>query len=58
MIELYTQGYAPVDIVSTVFRIVKALDMDEALKLLFIKEIGIAHMSLVDGMASLVQLTG
>jgi replication factor C subunit 2/4 len=57
MLRLHLQGYAPVDIVSTIFRIVKALDMDEALKLLFIKEVGSAHVNLVSGMASLVQLT-
>jgi replication factor C subunit 2/4 len=57
MLRLHLQGYAPVDIVSTIFRIVKALDMDEALKLLFIKEVGLAHVNLVSGMASLVQLT-
>lgn len=57
MLRLHLQGYAPVDIVSTVFRIVKALDMDEALKLLFVKEVGLAHVNLVSGMASLVQLT-
>jgi replication factor C subunit 2/4 len=57
MLRLHHQGYAPVDVVSTIFRIVKALDMDEALKLLFIKEVGLAHVNLVSGMASLVQLT-
>jgi len=58
IVNLSKDGYAPVDVISTLFRVVKAFDMNEALKLKFIKEIGQFHMYCVSGMSSLVQLTG
>lgn len=42
----------------TFFRIVKFQPMDEALKLEFIKEIGFCHMRVLDGLDSLLQLSG
>ena len=44
--------------VGTFFRIVKFQPMDEALKLEFIKEIGFCHMRVLDGLDSLLQLSG
>ena len=32
--------------------------MDEGLKLAFVKQIGFAHMRILDGLDSLMQLTG
>eukprot|EP00042_Codosiga_hollandica_P043706 m.418608 g.418608 ORF g.418608 m.418608 type:complete len:361 (-) comp56625_c1_seq1:2463-3545(-) len=57
MHELWSMGYAAVDIASTVFRVVKTFDMAEYLKLEYIKEIGFTHMKVLDGLDTLVQLT-
>ncbi|KZV94148.1 P-loop containing nucleoside triphosphate hydrolase protein [Exidia glandulosa HHB12029] len=56
---LWTQGYSAVDIVVTVFRVVKTYDeLPEYLKLEFIKEIGFTHMKILEGVGTLVQLGG
>ncbi|KAI7834083.1 replication factor C subunit 4 [Kickxella alabastrina] len=56
---LWTQGYSAVDIITSVFRVVKIYDdLDEDKKLKFIREIGITHMRIVDGLQTLVQLQG
>jgi len=48
--ELWDQGYSAVDIVVTIFRVVKASDkMPEYTKLEFIKEIGWTHMRILRG---------
>lgn len=57
--ELWALGYAPVDIIGTVFRIAKNMEgVPEQLKLDFIREIGFTHMRILDGVASLLQLNG
>lgn len=55
---LYKQGYSAIDIVTTLFRVTKTLDMPEYLKLEFIKEIGLVHMRVLEGCQSLLQLQG
>ncbi|KAJ1980280.1 replication factor C subunit 4 [Dimargaris cristalligena] len=57
--DLWGQGYSALDIITTLFRVVK-LDgvMAEGLKLDFIKEIGMTHMKILEGVQTLVQLTG
>lgn len=58
-IELWRSGYSALDIIGTVFRVCKALPMDdEALKLEFIKQIGATHMGIADGVASMLQIHG
>jgi replication factor C subunit 2/4 len=57
MEELYVNGYSPVDIISTLFRVVKFYDMNEYEKLEFIRYIGYAHMRCLEGVESLVQLS-
>lgn len=42
----------------TLFRVVKTAQMDDEIKLDFIKEIGKTHMRIADGLGTLVQLTG
>ncbi|KAJ2161211.1 replication factor C subunit 4 [Coemansia sp. RSA 552] len=55
--HLWAQGYSAVDIITAVFRVVKVYDkLDEDKKLRFIREIGITHMRIVDGLQTLVQL--
>ncbi|XP_023165841.1 replication factor C subunit 2 [Drosophila hydei] len=55
--KLWRLGYAPEDIIGNIFRVCKRLNVDEQLKLNFIREIGITHMKIVDGCNSLLQLT-
>lgn len=58
MTELQALGYAPIDIIGTVFRIAKNLDsVSESVKLDFIREIGFTHMRILEGVGSFVQLT-
>lgn len=58
--KLCSLGYAPVDIISTFFRVVKMMPkerLDEAMQLDFIKEIGFMHMRILEGVNSRLQLT-
>ncbi|XP_020278603.1 replication factor C subunit 2 [Pseudomyrmex gracilis] len=56
MDHFWKLGYSAEDIISTVFRVCKTYTMDEKLKLQFVKEIGITHMGVVEGINSLLQL--
>ncbi|KAH8548347.1 P-loop containing nucleoside triphosphate hydrolase protein [Umbelopsis sp. PMI_123] len=57
--ELWDQGYSALDIVTTLFRVVKSYsNLDEGTKLEYIKEIGFAHMHILEGVQSLVLLYG
>lgn len=58
MAKLWKLGYAPEDIIGNIFRVCKDLDVDEMLKLSFIKEIGFAHMRIIEGLNSLLQMSG
>lgn len=57
MKKLWVLGYAAEDIIANIFRVCKRMDMDEKLKLLFIREIGESHMKIVDGINSLLQMS-
>lgn len=55
--EIWGNGYAAVDIVTTLFRVTKTMDsLPEALKLEFIKEIGWTHMRILEGVSTVIQL--
>ncbi|KAI9277583.1 P-loop containing nucleoside triphosphate hydrolase protein [Sporodiniella umbellata] len=57
--ELYYLGYSALDIITTVFRIVKSYEaLDEAIRLDYLKEIGFTHMRILDGHQSIIQLSG
>lgn len=58
MSKLWKLGYAAEDIIGNVFRVCKNLNIDETLKLVFIKEIGFAHMKIIEGLNSLLQMSG
>ncbi|GLH06239.1 hypothetical protein R5R35_003526 [Gryllus longicercus] len=58
MAHLWKLGYAAEDIISNIFRVCKNLSMSESLKLEFIKEIGVTHLRIVDGLNSIVQMSG
>ncbi|XP_058800547.1 replication factor C subunit 2 [Phymastichus coffea] len=54
--HLWDLGYSPEDIIINIFRVAKNLDIDESLKLEFIKSIGLTHLGMVNGISSLLQL--
>lgn len=55
---MWRLGYSPEDIIGNIFRVCKTFQMAEFLKLEFIKEIGFAHMKIVEGVNSLLQMAG
>ncbi|EOA86041.1 replication factor C subunit 4 [Exserohilum turcicum] len=57
--ELWDLGYSSHDIISTMFKVTKTIDtLSEHAKLEFIKEIGFTHMRILDGVQTLLQLSG
>ena len=57
--ELWGLGYSSHDIISTMFRVVKTMPgLSEHSRLEFIKEIGFAHMRIMEGLRTLLQLSG
>ncbi|TIC48229.1 P-loop containing nucleoside triphosphate hydrolase protein [Wallemia mellicola] len=57
--ELWTHGYAAIDIIQTLFRVARnTQSLEESLKLEYIKEIGWTHMRILEGVATIVQLSG
>lgn len=55
--KLWRLGYAAEDIIGNIFRVCKRMNMNERLKLYFIREIGETHMRIVDGLNSLLQMS-
>ncbi len=56
--ELWSLGYSPVDIVQTLFRVVKSFPgMPEALRLEYLREIGFTHLRLTEGVSSFLQIS-
>ncbi|XP_055689426.1 replication factor C subunit 2 [Lutzomyia longipalpis] len=58
MAKLWKLGYSAEDIIGNIFRVSKRMNLDEKVKLYFIREIGETHMKIVDGNNSLVQMSG
>lgn len=58
MAKLWRLGYAAEDIIGNIFRVCKRLNISEKMKLIFIREIGEAHMKIIDGLNSLLQMSG
>jgi replication factor C subunit 2/4 len=56
--ELMEQGYAAGDIISVLGRVLKHYDMPEHIKLEFMKEVGIAHLRIQEGVATPIQFGG
>lgn len=54
---LLGKGYAPVDIIGTIAKVTRSRQMDEFKQLQFLKEIGVIHMRIVDGVESRLQLS-
>jgi len=53
---LWKIGYSALDIVGTLFKVVKNHPMDEHIKLEYIREIGKTHIRLVNGLNTLLQI--
>ena len=58
MMELVQHGYATSDIITTVFRVVRGYQMEEFLKLEFMREVGYCQMRISEGVNSQLQLSG
>ncbi|KAI9369786.1 P-loop containing nucleoside triphosphate hydrolase protein [Aspergillus egyptiacus] len=57
--ELWDLGYSSHDIISTMFKVTKTIPtLSEHSKLEFIREIGFTHMRILEGVQSLLQLSG
>ncbi|KAF2118957.1 P-loop containing nucleoside triphosphate hydrolase protein [Lophiotrema nucula] len=57
--ELWDLGYSCHDIISTMFKVTKTIpELSEHAKLEFIKEIGFTHMRILEGVQTLLQLSG
>lgn len=56
---LYDLGYSALDIITTIFRVTRNFtELDEQLRLDYLKEIGFTHMRILDGHQSILQLSG
>jgi replication factor C subunit 2/4 len=55
---LWKEGYSASDIITTFFKVVKNYNMEEYLKLEYLKEIGFTHMRIINGLNTLIQLSG
>ena len=55
--HLWDLGYSCDDIITNIFRVLKTLDMDEMTKLDFIKLVSVTHLTIVQGIQSLLQLS-
>lgn len=58
LMTLVNEGYAPVDIIGTLFRVTRTFDMPEVKQLEFLKHIGFTHMRIAEGVATSLQLMG
>lgn len=58
IMNLCSDGYAPTDIIQTLFKVTRAYNMPEPEKLEFLREVGMTHMAMVDGLNTQLQLVG
>ena len=58
MKDLWGLGFSALDLVTTVFKVVKAQDMPEPLKLDMVQIISSIHMRVADGVGTLLQMNG
>jgi len=55
--HLWGMGYSAEDIIGSIFRVLKTMDMEESLKLAFIKLTGEMHLRIIEGVSSLLQIS-
>jgi len=58
MAQVYADGFAVTDIIGTLFKVIKAFEMSEDLKLAYMKQLGVVHMRMASGLTSKLQLDG
>lgn len=56
--QLWDRGYSAIDIIVTMFRVTKSIDLPEYIRLEYIKEIGYTQMRILEGVGTLLQLAG
>lgn len=54
--DIHKQGYSTTDIISTFARVAKQVEVPEHIKLEWLKEVGLAHMRVIQGAHGLLQL--
>ncbi|GAB5367238.1 hypothetical protein AAMO2058_001212700 [Amorphochlora amoebiformis] len=55
---VWSDGYAAIDIIGTLFRVTKTADIHPKILLAFIREMGFTHMRISEGLNSKLQITG
>ena len=55
---LWVQGYSPLDIVGSLYRVTSGIDMPEHMHLLYLRELAVLRMRLLDGINSQLQING
>ena len=55
---LCASGYAATDVIQTLFKVTRTMDMNEVDKLEFIREIGFTHMRISEGLNTPLQIAG
>ncbi|XP_006821095.1 replication factor C subunit 2-like [Saccoglossus kowalevskii] len=58
MRHLWMMGYSAEDIINNMFRVCKTAQIQEYLKLEYIKEIGYTHLRIAEGVQTLLQMAG
>ncbi|KAF8571782.1 hypothetical protein P879_02962 [Paragonimus westermani] len=56
--HLWTLGYSAEDILSILFRVLKNHPMEEYIKLEFLREVGLVHLRVAEGLGTHLQLAG
>jgi len=56
--EMWKSGYAALDIVTTVFKVLKGYSCSEPLKMDLLQQLSATHLRVVDGVTTLVQMNG
>jgi len=56
--QLFDNGFSSFDILESLFQIIKTYEIHDDLKLEFIKQLGIVHMRIYNGLSSKLQLYG
>ena len=51
-------GYSPIDIVNTLFEILKTCEIEEKRKMLMIKEVAFTNIRIINGIDTKLQLAG
>lgn len=56
--KIYNMGYSPIDIVNTLFDILKESDIEDELRMKMVKEIAFTNIRIINGIDTTLQLAG